>query len=62
MYLRSATIVLSYTAYGVEGVEERPWVLIVEYTAVFGFLIYEIIRNKRDLSAIAKNHVRTPAD
>ena len=62
MYLWSATIVLSYTAYGVEGVEERPWVLIVEYTAVFGFLIYEIIRNKRDLSAIAKNHVRTPAD
>jgi hypothetical protein len=62
MYFWSATVILSYIAYSGEIVEERSWVLFLEYASVFGFLIYELIRNKRNLAAIAKNQVRTPSD
>jgi hypothetical protein len=62
MYFWSATIIISYIAYAGEAVEERSWVMFLEYAPVFGFLIYELIRNKRNLSAIAKNQVRSPAD
>jgi hypothetical protein len=62
VYLWSATVVLSYLAYAGPEVEESNWILLIEYSTVFGFLIYEIIRNKRNLSAIVKNQVRNPAD
>lgn len=62
VYLWSATVMLSYVAYAGPEVQERPWILFLEYTSVFGFLIYEIISNKRNLSVIAKNHAGTTAD
>ncbi len=62
VYVWSATIVLSYVAYATPGVIERPWVLFLEYAPVFGFLIYEIIRNKRNLSEIAKKQVTARPD
>ena len=61
-YVWSATIVLSYVAYATPGVVERPWVLFLEYAPVFGFLIYEIIRHKRNLSEIAKKQVTARPD
>ncbi|MEJ2163394.1 MAG: mannosyltransferase [Robiginitalea sp.] len=43
----SATVILSYSAYGADAVEERPLWIFIEYFTVFGFLIYEIIRNRK---------------
>ncbi|MDM9631441.1 mannosyltransferase [Robiginitalea aurantiaca] len=62
VYLWSATVILSYVAYAGSEVQERPWILFIEYATVYGFLIYEIIRNKRNLSVIVKNQVRIPTD
>ncbi|MEJ2584166.1 MAG: mannosyltransferase [Robiginitalea sp.] len=53
--LWSATVILSYSAYGTPEVEERPLILLIEYLPVFGFLIYEILRNNKNLLLPAKN-------
>ena len=52
--LWSATVILSYSAYGTSDVQERPLILLVEYLPVFGFLTYEILRNNKNLLLPAK--------
>ena len=52
--LWSATVILSYAAYGTSDVQERPLILLVEYLPVFGFLCYEILRNNKNLLLPAK--------
>ena len=51
----SATVVLSYIAYANYPVEENSLILLIEYFAVFVFLIYELLRNKRIRLPIFKN-------
>ncbi|HUH47411.1 MAG TPA: glycosyltransferase 87 family protein [Arenibacter sp.] len=47
----SLTIILSYSAYSNEGFKENNLLLFIEYIAVYGFMIYEIVRlqNKKRL-------------
>ena len=47
----SLTIILSYEAYSNEGFKENLLLLFIEYIAVYGFMIYEIVRlqNKKPL-------------
>ena len=47
-FIWSAAVVLSYYAYSLADFKENMWLLAIEYLAVFGFLIYELIayRNK----------------
>jgi hypothetical protein len=52
--LWSATVILSYSAYGTSDVQERPLILLVEYLPVFGFMTYEILRNNKNLLLPAK--------
>ena len=52
--LWSATVVLSYAAYGTPDIQERPLILLIEYLPVFGFLTYEILRNNKNLLLPAK--------
>ncbi|MBC8766581.1 polyprenol phosphomannose-dependent alpha 1,6 mannosyltransferase MptB [Arenibacter sp. BSSL-BM3] len=40
----SFSIILSYWAYSNEGFKENYWLLSIEYIAVYGFMIYEILR------------------
>ena len=42
----SFTIFLSYVSYGADGFQEHLWVLLVEYLIVFGYMTYEVIKNK----------------
>lgn len=43
----SALIVLSYSAYGVDGFDENPILIAVEYAVVIGFALWELfIKNK----------------
>ena len=44
--LWSFLIVLSYSAYTPDGVSENLWLIALEYTAVIGFLIWELILPK----------------
>ena len=44
--LWSFTIFLSYSGYGADGFKEHLSVLLVEYLAVYGYMIYEILKNK----------------
>lgn len=41
----SFTIFLSYAGYAADGFQEQLWVLLLEYLPVFGYLIYELIKN-----------------
>ena len=54
--LWSATVILSYSAYGTSEVQERPLMLLIEYLSVFGFLVYEILRNNKNLSLSGKKN------
>lgn len=38
------SVILSYWAYSNEGFKENYWLLTIEYIAVYGFMIYEILR------------------
>jgi len=40
----SFSIILSYWAYSIPGFKENYWLLSIEYIAVYGFMIYEILR------------------
>ena len=40
----SFSVILSYWAYSNEGFKENYWLLAIEYIAVYGFMIYEILR------------------
>lgn len=51
----SALAMLSYTAYSGTEVVEKPMWLIIEYLAVYGFLLYEIIRYKGNIFSLPKN-------
>lgn len=51
----SALVFLSYSAYSEQGFNEQLWFLFVEYSVVFGFMIYEIIRLERQKLLIPKN-------
>ena len=42
----SFTIFLSYAGYNSDGFQEQLWVLLIEYTLVYGVLIYELIKYK----------------
>ncbi|MEL6305480.1 MAG: glycosyltransferase 87 family protein [Bacteroidota bacterium] len=45
----TAVVFLSYSAYANPEYQENLWLLAVEYLIVFGFLFYEISRNKGNL-------------
>lgn len=51
----SALVLLSYTAYSDPMVEEKKLWLIVEYLAVYGVLLYEIIKHKANIFTLPKN-------
>ncbi len=52
--LWSAVVILSYSAYAADPVSEQPLLLFIEYFTVFGFLIYEMLRNKRNFPLFTK--------
>jgi len=45
----SAVVILSYSAYGVDGFQENLWLVAVEYVIVISFAITEIISQSGDL-------------
>ncbi|MEO1485954.1 MAG: mannosyltransferase [Bacteroidota bacterium] len=45
----TALVILSYSAYANPDYQENLWLLAIEYLIVFGFLFYEISRNKGNL-------------
>ena len=51
----SALVMVSYTAYSGKGVEEQTWWIALEYSAVFGMILYEIFRNRREFVTFVKN-------
>ncbi len=58
--LWSLLVVISYTAYSGTQVEEATLWLWIEYLPVFGMLIYEIIRNRREFVTFVKNETQNP--
>ncbi|MEO1546981.1 MAG: mannosyltransferase [Bacteroidota bacterium] len=52
----TAVVVLSYAAYANPEYQENLWLLTVEYLIVFGFLFYEISRNKGNLFQFFKKN------
>ena len=46
MIVWSFTIMLSYFAYGNDSFQENYWLVFIEYTAVIGFLIFEVFKSK----------------
>ncbi len=42
----SATIMLSYSAYGLEGFKENLWMVALEYSIVIGYFIWEVSRKR----------------
>lgn len=54
MLVWSALVALSYTAYREAGVEEHPAWLLIEYISVFGVMIYEILKYRKDYFAFLK--------
>lgn len=42
----SLVVMLSYSAYGNESFKENYWLVFIEYTAVIGFLIFEVLKSK----------------
>ncbi|MEM8763717.1 MAG: mannosyltransferase [Bacteroidota bacterium] len=52
----TATVILSYAAYANPDYQENLWLLAVEYLMVFGFLFYEISRNKGNLFQFFKKN------
>ncbi|HET7360823.1 MAG TPA: mannosyltransferase, partial [Salinimicrobium sp.] len=40
-------VVLSYQAYSNEGFQENMWLLAIEYVCVFGFMSWEIFKNRQ---------------
>lgn len=60
--LWSALVMLSYTAYAGEAVEELPHWIALEYIAVFGMIAYEIFRNRKGFMTIFKNTPQPGAD
>lgn len=51
----SLTIILSYLAYSNEGFRENHLLLFIEYIAVYGFMIYEIVRLQNKKLLFRKN-------
>lgn len=45
----SATVMLSYSAYGVDGFHENLWLISVEYILVIGFFIWEVFWKNHSL-------------
>ncbi len=43
----SLMVILSYAAYGVEDVQENPWLIALEYTAVILFFLWELFVRKQ---------------
>lgn len=43
----SFTMILSYSAYGINGFNEQLWLVGLEYVLVFGFLMYEFNSSKK---------------
>jgi hypothetical protein len=62
MLLWSALVFISYTAYSEEGVEEQPLLLLLEYSAVIGMLLYELFRNRNEFFALGKISTRKSSD
>ena len=59
--LWSALAVVSYTAYLPDAVSEKPVWLWIEYLAVYGFMIYEIVKNRKDFFNFGKySGAKTP--
>lgn len=58
----SAVVMLSYTAYSGQEVEEKALWITVEYLAVFGMMGYEILRNRKEFVTIVKNDKASGAD
>ncbi|SDB65815.1 Protein of unknown function [Flavobacteriaceae bacterium MAR_2010_188] len=46
----SATVILSYLAYKTSGFSEKPLILVVEYSLVFGMLFWEIRMNNKKVT------------
>lgn len=51
----SAVIVLSYTAYAHPNYAENLWIVTLEYTLVYGFMIYELFLKKKSQPVIASS-------
>lgn len=54
-FLWSFTVVLSYWAYANADYKENLWLLFLEYMAVYGFMIYEILKLKGKKFVFIKN-------
>ena len=58
--LWSLLVMISYSAYSGTQVKEDTIWLWIEYLPVFGMLIYEIIRNRREFVTFVKNETQDP--
>lgn len=38
---------LSYFAYSSDGFQENLWLITIEYSIVYGFMIYELLQRKK---------------
>ena len=51
----SATVILSYAAYGVDGFNENLWLVAIEYITVIGFFVWEVFWKPKPATQLDKH-------
>ncbi len=54
----SATVMLSYAAYGADGFKENLWLVAIEYVVVIVFFIWEVYRPSK-VTVMAKTAIES---